>query len=237
MFTHRGGSRMAAGTGVKQIKDFQGKSLLVPHALSIQNMLVHRFLGTKGLVPDIASTPNAVCTEAVPSALMEEMAARDKTCDIAGFICEEPFGTAALGRGVARPLLATTDLWPDHPGSAFVVRRDLVDSRPDELAQLVSHFFKCAAVLDRCLEQGPIENRQVLEAAAVFLKQPETLVAQSLSLSGICFSPDLLVPDPELVGIIARYMGDTMEILSGPADNDNFIDQRFALNGIKEARC
>lgn len=168
MFTHRGGSRMAVGTGVKQIKDFKEKSLLIPHRLSVQHLLLHRFLDARNLIP-ATGAPQTICTEPVPSFLMPEMAANDRAGDIAAFICEEPFGTRAVDQGGAKPLLITQDLWPDHPGSAFVVHRTLLDTHEKDLARLVAHFFHTAAFFDRRIQgQGQKMAPSLLSTAAIF---------------------------------------------------------------------
>ncbi|WDP92700.1 MAG: ABC transporter substrate-binding protein [Desulfobacter sp.] len=233
MFTHRGGSRMAAATGVKQIKDFRGKSVLIPHALSIQNMLLHRFLDARNLIPEKAGDRRGVCAESIPSFLMPEMAARDHG-EIAALICEAPFGTEAIDRGGARHLLATQDLWPDHPGSAFVVHRDLLKGREADISALVSFFFRCAEFIDARIQA---QDDALVPLAADFLQKPAGLVRRALAAACIRYTPELLVPEPELLSVIARYMGENMGLLPGPIDMENFVVPGFARQALEEFNC
>jgi len=237
MFTHRGGSRLVITDKVKRIADFKGKSVLIPHKLSIQHMLLHKFLDAKGILGNNASS-NTVSIEPVPPILMPEMITMDKAEVIAGFIGEDPFAIQAVARGPARQLLATCDLWPDHPGSAFVVRRNLLKTRAEDIAILVRCFFRCAESLDANLtrgkKRGKKENIDLPSLAANFLKQPRNIAAMAFKKGGSTYPPASLVPDSGMLEIIRHYMGETMGLLSSFTNLDNFIEPDFARNALGE---
>lgn len=234
MFTHRGGSRMTCSPGVKRIPDFKGKSVLIPHLLSVQHMLLYRFLDARGMVLEKSWSPETVCAEPVPPFLMPEMTSKDQAGDIAGFICEAPFGTRAVEQGQARHLLASRDLWPDHPCSAFVVRRALLESHPKIIENLVLSFFRCAALLDTDTGKAKKEDDVLMAQASNFLKLPEKIIAGVLESSGVTYAPELLVPDAALLDIIQQYMGRTMGLLSGTINLEDFIMPAFARKALGE---
>lgn len=230
MFTHRGGSRMICPPGVKQITDFKGKSVLIPHKLSVQHMLLHKFMDARGMGLKNVTSPKSVCAEAVPPFLMPEMTARDKTGDIAAFICEAPFGTQAVEQGQARQLLSTQDLWPDHPSSAFVVHHSLLENRGKDIQTIVHAFFCCAAFMDTRMAQGKNFDDAIQPRATEFLKQPD-ITANALESAGVSYTPSLLVPDIGLLDIIHRYMGKTMGLI-GPLDLNQFIMPAFGQDAL-----
>ncbi|MCG8551217.1 MAG: ABC transporter substrate-binding protein, partial [Desulfobacterales bacterium] len=85
MFTHRGGSMIVKNNhpAVAQIKDFAGRSVLIPNALSTQHMLLHRLLASAGLLLGNPDNPEAsVYREPVSPYLMPEMLQQDTDHDI-----------------------------------------------------------------------------------------------------------------------------------------------------------
>lgn len=233
MFTHRGGSRMICPSGVSRIQDFKGRSVLIPHKLSVQHMLLHRFLDAQGMGLENIFSPETVCAEPVPPFLMPEMASLDKVGDIAGFICEAPFGTRELEQGRARQLLATRDLWPDHPCSAFVVRRHLLENMGKEVETLVQRFFRCADLLDAGTGRDKKDALRPLPVRAKEFLKYDHLTAGNLADAGVRYAPKMLVPDSGLLDIIQQYMGKTMGLL-GTIELKDFIMPEFARNALGE---
>ena len=234
MFTHRAGSQMIANPKLNKIRDFKGKSILVPHTLSVQHMLLHKFLSTKGLAVVDRSHPDAVTAEPVAPGLMPEMMAGDKDNDIAAFLTADPYGALAVHKGCGKRLLLSQDLWKNHPCCGFVVRQDLIQTHGDMVAGMIQELFRAADQLDRHIRgtQPLPEDAQAL--AKAFLDQPAAMVADILDTSGVQFTPDLLVPDPDLLDIIRQYMADTMGLLSGSTDLDTFIQPAFAQSALAE---
>ncbi len=235
MFTHRRGSLMICPSGINQIPDFKGRSILIPHRLSVQHMLLHKFLDARGIELRNTWSAKAVCAEPIPSVLMPEMTARDKTADIAGFVCEAPFATAELEQGNLRQVLATGDLWPDHPCSAFLVRRELLENQGKRIKNLVRSLFRSAATLDTIDQEEKNTKDDLMAQASSFLKQPRQTIAAAIEHSGISYAPERLVPDLTPLDIIQKYMGQTMGLISGNIDLKAFTRPEFARDALKEA--
>lgn len=232
MFAHRGGSRMVAGRGIRRIQELKGKTVLVPHKLSIQNMLLHQFLNANGLICAKEHDKQQISTEAVPLFLLPEITSRDSANDIGAFICEDPIAATVIHENGARSLLNTNDLWLNHPSSAFAVHRQVLNDKPAMLQDLVTLFFHRATCLNTVLGSLPPLNPAIVQVAADFTGQPEPVVLNALTESGITFAPKLLIPDIDLMEIIAQYMCGTMKLLPAPVNLEAFIDINFARQAV-----
>ncbi|WDP85754.1 MAG: ABC transporter substrate-binding protein [Desulfobacter sp.] len=234
MLVHRAGSRMVNHPGINKIGEFQGKSLLIPHTLSVQHMLLHQFMSANGMVLESSATTAGVLAEPVPPRLMPEMMALDQEGDIAGFMTADPYGTLMVDQGYGAPLLTSQDLWENHPCCGFVVEKRLVDKEGSALLDLVRLFFRTAAALDTYTRGIEPLDENILDLAAAFLNQPQTITAEALKASRVKFTPALLLPDPDLLNIVGRYMSDSMGILSGNTDLDGFIKPDLAQKALGE---
>ena len=234
MFAHRGGSQMVGNPRINKISDFSGKSVLVPHPLSVQHMLLHKFMGTKGLDLGQDHKTAAVQAEFVPPGVMPEMMAQDEDADIAAFMTADPFATVAVDREYGKKLLSSRDLWKDHPCCGFVIRQDLIEEGYEEVDALVRLFFESAFILDRHRTGESVLDKTALGLAADFLGQSERITARAIEASGVSYTPDLLIPEPDLLAIVQDYMSQTMGMLAGTTDFDTFINPVFARNAVSE---
>ncbi|MEH0018936.1 MAG: ABC transporter substrate-binding protein [Desulfobacter sp.] len=234
MFTHRGGSQMLANPQVSRMSEFSGKSILIPHPVSIQHMLMHQFLGAKGMVLGSDARSCGVLAEPVPPGLMPEMMAQDHDGDIAACMTAEPFATLAADGASGRRLLSSQDLWQDHPCCGFVARESLVEPYYEEFDALVRLFVESATTLDRHITGEQQIDGATLELAARFLDRPEDATARLLETSGVCYTPELLIPEPGLLEIVQDYMSSTMGVLAGTTDLDAFINPAFVQNAVSE---
>ncbi len=234
MFAHRGGSQMVGNPRINKIIDFAGKSVLIPHPLSVQHMLLHKFMGTKGMDLGTDYKPEGIQAEFVPPGLMPEMMARDEDDDIAAFMTADPFATFAVEQGYGKRLLSSQDLWKDHPCCGFVIRHDLVEPNYKELQALIGLFFESAFILDQHRTgKLPLDNA-TLSLAADFLRQSEKVTAKAIKSSGVSYSPKLLIPKTDLLTIVQDYMSQTMGVLAGNTDIDSFINPAFARHAVSE---
>ncbi len=199
MFAHRGGSQLVGNPQISKIADFSGKSVLVPHPLSVQHMLLHKFMGTKGMDLGTDHRPDAVQAEFVPPGLMPEMMSGDEDKDIAAFMTADPFATFAIDRGYGKRLLNSQNLWKDHPCCGFVIRRDLVEANQKEVEALIRLCFESAFILDRHRTGKLALDQATLGLAANFLGQSKRITARAIKASGVSYTPDLLIPEPDLL--------------------------------------
>jgi NitT/TauT family transport system substrate-binding protein len=224
MFTHRGGSMILKkkSSAIKQIKDFAGRSVLIPSHLSVQHMLLHRMVTSAGLQPGNPSDPSAdLFVEPISPYLMPRMIAQDIDGDIAGFAVAEPYGTRALVDNTATRICLTGSLWPDHPCCAFVLHNNMVRQYPETVMQLISFFIQAAQQLHTDLKDC------LMSVGQVFLDQPLPVIEKLISDTDICFDPARLSPDVEQIALIQDYMTDTMGIIRRKIDIERFIDASF----------
>lgn len=240
MFTHKSGSQLVYNrtAGIHQIQDFIGKTILIPHRLCVQHMLLHKFMAAKGLNLKLSGETcwddHSIWAEPVPPGLMPEMLEMDEDGDITAFMSADPFGTIAIEKGNGKRLLTSQDLWKNHPCCCFVVKSDLINSHGDELQGLVKLLFESAQTLDSQIKgENPVDEL-ILGQAEKFLEQSREIICQTFENSGITYSPDLLVPEKSQLDIIQTYMNNTMAILPGTIDLDAFIKPAFAQNALVE---
>lgn len=229
MFGHRSGSVMVQQPSIQKLVDFKGKSILLPHELSIQAMLAHRLFAAAGITLGTADSPRAdVTMEIVPPFLMPEMMAADDDHDIGGYLVSEPFGSQAVQAGHAALLCSSHHLFKNHPGSALLVYQDLVDSRPDFIRELTGQLFQSAKIL---------ENRQDKAYSALFQRFcPDITGSQDLlfSNSRVSYAPGLLVPDKSTLQTIQQYMVKKAGMLPDTVDIDNLVNDAFAATALQE---
>ncbi len=126
------------GADIQSLADFRGKTILVPHGLSIYTLLVHRLMASIGLRLGNDGSSD-VFFEPMAAHLMVEALACDHGGRIGGFMGPEPFGTMAVKAGVGRVVCRAERLWPGYPSDVFVLGADLVDF----LRPAVQGLVKC----------------------------------------------------------------------------------------------
>lgn len=224
MFTHRGGSMIVKNSraSVGQIKDFAGRSVLIPNVLSTQHMLLHRLMDSAGLLLDNSDAgQSAVFPEAVSPYLMPVMLQQDTDFDIAGCAVHEPFGSQAIDENSAVRVCNTGRLWENHPCCAFVLHNSFIREHSQAVAQLVRIFLQAAREIDSCMEDT------LAAIGPSFLKQSEKVVKRVVSGTDLCFNPAMLIPDLQQIQNIQDYMADTMHVLQAKIDIDTFVDTSF----------
>lgn len=235
MFTHRAGSRIIVPEQIQRLTDLRGKSVLIPHMLSIQHMLVHRLLNAGKLNTAGSAEPDeSVGIEPIPCALMPDMANADFDGDIAAFICPAPFGDAEVEKKGFRHLLLSRDLWKDHPGSVFVVHQDLVETRGEDLALMVSCLLDSARQLDLYMSSPDTAAEGTDRTAASFLGLSAGQLQRVLKTSGITYCPELLVPDMTILNIALEYMQTPMAVMPDGTDLNGFIRPEFIHTALSE---
>ncbi len=227
MFAHRSGSLIVKNNSIdiQTITDFKDKTILVPSELSIQTMLLHRILSSAGLSFGHHENKNVDVThEVVPPFLMAEMLAGDE--DIAGYGVAEPFASLAINKGLAKKVCTTASLWKDHPCCVFVLKKDALDNNKKAVTMLMDSFIQTGKQLT-----DP-DNEKILAMAGKFLELDIKSIKQMMEQSGICFNPQLLIPDTEPLNLIQNYMADTMNVLEKKIDISLLVDDSLISNLI-----
>ncbi|WP_245568945.1 ABC transporter substrate-binding protein [Desulfobacter curvatus] len=235
MFTHRAGSRIIVPKQIRKLADFKGKSVLIPHRLSVQHMLVHRLLSAGKLkIADLEKSKESIQIEPIPYPLMPEMANSNLDGDIAAFICPAPFDYAGGKKNGFRPLLISRDLWKDHPGSVFVVHQDLLKTKGENLALMVRCLLDGARRLDRQIFSPDTDENGIERMSASFLGLSVEQTQQALKASGITYCPKLLVPDMQILKIVLDYMRTNMKVSLTGTNLNGFIKPEFIHTALSE---
>jgi NitT/TauT family transport system substrate-binding protein len=239
MFVHRSGSLMVKSRNaqIKSLADLKGKSILIPHRLSVQHLLLHKLLTAAGLNQGprnaCETAAEKIFVESTSPFLMPQMLEKDHDHDIGAYIVPEPYASQAIVKNDADRLCSSDSLWKNHPGCGFVVQKKLEATHGRALEELVSHFFQSAHLLDTQIQPPSIEDT-LLDAAQNFLDQEERVVRQALLHSQINYSPEKLVPDLEKLDIIQTYMTGTMGVMSQTIDLDTFVNPALANKALSE---
>ncbi len=235
MFTHRSGSIIVKKNSpdIKNIKDFKGKTILVPSELSIQNMLLHRLLSTAGLTFGSHDDKKAdVNREVTNPFLMTEMLNSDPDNDIAGFAVAEPFGIDATKNKIATKVCTSDSLWKDHPCCMFISTDQFIDNNHQVIQEIIDVFVQSG----KFIEEN--KNKAVPAMAEVFLDKDKETIQYMMEKTIMNFHPELLIPDIEALETIQNYMFDTMGVLETKIDINQLVEASYikkAVAGIKKA--
>ncbi len=241
MFVHRSGSLIVKNkkNPLKNISDLKGKTLLIPHELSVQHMLLHKLLAAANLELDSSNAGDSdianslARTESTSPVLMPEMLENDEDSDIGGFMVAEPYGSQAIAMGIGERLCTSDSLWKDHPCCGLVVQKGFAASHENIIEKLVCHFFQSAKQLNDMILDNQT-NEKGLDWAENFLDQDRDIVRQSLFNNNVNFNPKMLIPDREKLDIIQNYMTGTMGVMPRTIDLDSFLNPGYAIKAVSE---
>lgn len=232
MFTHRSGSVIvkSRASGINNIADFKGKTVLVPSKFSIQNMLLHRLLSSAGLKLGTHDDNDAdVAGEVVNPFLMTEMLKNDQDNDIAGFAVADPYGSKAVYEGIATKICPSGKLWKNHPCCVFVLKTSLMENYPEAVKEIISLFTQTGRYIE------DTKGDDILSMACCFLGQKKRITQQMLLKTDIHFNPSLLIPDINALNTIQNYMTDAMGVLKNKFDINTLVDNSFILSTLPES--
>ncbi|WP_431284909.1 CmpA/NrtA family ABC transporter substrate-binding protein [Humitalea sp. 24SJ18S-53] len=149
----------------------------VVHPVSSHNYLLREWLVSGGLNPDVDLAMSVLPPPAMPVAL--------GTGALDGFCAGEPWGSAAVACGAGRIMLATGDIWPDHPEKVFAFRASVVEAEPAAAIAATAAVIAAARWLDEPA------NRE--EAAAILAQDAIPAVAPHIIAHGLAGR----VPEPD----------------------------------------
>ncbi len=216
------GSRSGAGlvrrqgANIKTVADFRGRTVLVPHELSIHTLLVHRLMASAGL--RAGADPNAdVILESIAPAMMIEAMEYDKEGRIGGFIAPEPFGTLAVESGMGAMVCDSETLWPGHPSSVFVLRGAVINAFPEAVFELVRNLVNPGA-----------RSNDLVAVAASFLGQVPWVVEKLIGKQAAGREAGCCLPDIKSFEIIHDYMKEELGRVGCETDVAGCLELSFA---------
>lgn len=226
LLTHREGSifvRNEPGQYREPFQDFfEGKSVLIPHKMSVHHMLAHRFFAGMGLKLGVAGQPGTdVQYEVTDPVMMPEFMKGNP--DIAGFIVAEPVGSLAVDAGIAEKGFLSASLWENHPCCVLAVRDDFIASHENALYEFCRMLVQAGQYMEDYPEKAAEIGLDFLDPAGT-LGLRHSLLRQVLA-AGVRTRD--LFPMQEDFEKIQDYMFNEMKV-GKKIDIGNFIDIRFA---------
>lgn len=224
LLTHRSGSILVKNkaAGIRNMRDFKGKIVLIPYQLSVHHMLFHRLLAEVGLKPGTTKDPHAdVFLEVMAPTMMPEAIEYDKEGEIGGFIVAEPIGTQAVAGGYGEEVCLSKDLWPGHPCCVLVMRDHVIRDYPEAVQEITNSFVQSGFFMDK----NPAEAAKI---GSAFLAQDEMLIRSVLSSPADRITASELFPRVNDLIVIQDYMIHDMNIMTSAIDMNAFVDIRFA---------
>ncbi len=204
--------------GFGDLKKFSGKSVLVPSLLSVESMLLHRFLTKAGFkVGKGTGDGGEVRMAEISPHLMMEVAEQDMDGEIAGFLMPEPFAGRALERGVGGFVLNTRSLWSCHPSSVLVFDQTFLQEYPGAVRSFVALLEEGGRRITR---SSQTEFSDFTEAFFGERLGPDSPVTQRREE---IFSPRLFPPDFDTIRLIMSYMASRMGMADCSGKTDDFI--------------
>jgi NitT/TauT family transport system substrate-binding protein len=218
--THKSGSTLITNKNAKieKIEDFKGKSLLIPHYLSVHHLLFDKLMRDLGL--DVGAGKDIIF-DVVSPADIPEILEYDEKGRVGGFIVAEPFGTQVVKAGLGDEFKMSKEIWPAHPCCVLVMNSDMVEKHPEAVQEVVSSLVHSGKDIMR----KPAEAAKV---GAVFLHQAEDIVYSVLSDPKQRVTMDELFPVIDDFEYIQNYMTSKIEAMSARIDLEKFLDTRFA---------
>jgi NitT/TauT family transport system substrate-binding protein len=222
LFTHKSGSVIITNkrANIEKLEDFRGKTVLIPHFLSIHNLIFDKMLRAKGMSIGVGKE-NDVRFEVVAPSEIPEIMEYDEKGTVGGFIVAEPYGSQVVHLGFGEEFALSKDIWPKHPCCVLVVKNEIVQRSPEAVAELVDSLVKSG----QFITDNPAGAAEV---GAKFLGQDVSVMMHVLTEPKDRVVTDELMPNVQDLEAIQNYMTQTIKALSDKVDLGKFVDTRFA---------
>jgi NitT/TauT family transport system substrate-binding protein len=222
LFTHKSGSVIITNkrANIEKLEDFKGKTVLIPHFLSIHNMIFDKMLRAKGMSIGVGKD-NDVRFEVVAPSEIPEIIEYDEKGTVGGFIVAEPYGSQVVLNGFGNEFALSKDIWPKHPCCVLVVKNEIVEKSPEAVAELVDSLVKSGTFISN-------DPAAAAEIGAKFLGQNVAVIKHVLTEPKDRVATDELLPNIQDLDTIQNYMTQTIKALSDKVDLGKFVDTRFA---------
>jgi len=209
------------------------KIFFLPHLLSIQHMLSHKFFSEIGLKPGFVKYKNtSVFYEVVPPVLMPDY--QETGSNIGGFMVAEPIGSKAIDDGLVKLLFLSGELWENHPCCVLAMRDEFIEKNTDA----VYEFVELLVTAGKYIYENPYEASKI----GLSYLDPDNLTGLKQSvLENILKQPNGiktndLLPNFEDFELIQKYLHDKIGI-GTMIDPLKLIDIRFAESAYKKIGC
>jgi len=142
----------------------------VVHRFSSHALILRYFLASAGVDPD----RDVILRVLPPSLMVEAMRAGE----IDGFTAGEPWGSGAIGAGLAEAVAASERLWQRGVEKVLTFRTDWMESKADTVDALLRALAKAALWCDDPANRAELA---LILSASVYVDQPIDLIGRALS--------------------------------------------------------
>lgn len=236
LFAHRNGSICVRNKQGKYNKPYQHffkhKSFLIPHKMSIHNMLAHMYFSQMGLRPGVAGKEavNVLFDVCPPVRMPEFLNQNPETC---GFLVAEPIGSRAINGDIAEQLFLSSEIWDDHPCCVVVFRDDTIQKYRDAVQEFTNMLVQAGLYIrDNIVDSAKIAVSFLDPQGALGLT-PDLL--QKVLSDPMGITTDNLYPSIDDLDTIQKYMVNRMEI-GQLIDLSQFVDTSFADVACKDVK-
>lgn len=217
---HKSGSILIKNkrANINSLEDFKGRSILIPHYLSVHHLLFDRMLREKGL--EIGAGKDIIFDVVAPADIPEIME-WDEKGTVGGFIVAEPFGTQVVKAGYGDELALSKEIWPNHPCCVLVMREELVQKNPDAVHELANSLVKSG-------QKITADPAYAAEVGAKFLSQEKDVIEHVLTQPSDRVTYTEMYPVVEDFEYMQTYMTSHIQAMSRKIDLEKFIRTDFA---------
>jgi NitT/TauT family transport system substrate-binding protein len=218
--THKSGSTLIKNkrANIQTMQDFKGRSVLIPHYLSVHHLLFDRLMRQQGL--EVGAGKDIIFDVVAPSDI-PEILEWDEKGTVGGFIVAEPFGMQVVKSGYGEELAMSKEIWPNHPCCVLVVTEELAGKHPDAVQEMANSLVASG----QFITTHPAEASVI---GAKFLGQDVEVVKAVLTDPKQRVSMNELFPVVQDFEYIQEYMTGTIHAMSAKINLEKFIDTRFA---------
>jgi NitT/TauT family transport system substrate-binding protein len=220
--THKSGSTLIKNkrANIEKLEDFKGKSILIPHYLSVHHLLFDRFMRDQGL--EVGAGKDVIFDVVAPGEI-PEILEFDEKGNVGGFIVAEPFGRQVVKAGWGDEMAMSREIWPNHPCCVLVIKNEIIQKKPEAVQELITSLVASGKFISNNVDISS-------EIGSRFLKQNFDVVKSVLADPKGRVTMNELFPVIQDFEYIQNYMTTTIEAMSQKIDLDSFLDTRFAKN-------
>ncbi len=217
---HKSGSIIVTNkrANIHELKDFKGKSMLIPHYLSAHHMLFDKLLRESGL--EVGAGKDVIFDVVAPSEIPEIME-WDEKGTVGGFIVAEPFGTQVVKAGYGDEFKLSKDIWPNHPCCVLAVSKEIVAKSPQAVLELTKSIVNSGQMITN-------DTERAVAVGSKFLNQQPDVVRFVLTQPHDRVTFNEMNPVFDDFEFMQTYLTGTIAAMSGKIDLEKFIDTRFA---------
>jgi ABC-type nitrate/sulfonate/bicarbonate transport system substrate-binding protein len=232
LLAHKNGSafvRNSKGRYAKPYADFfKGKSFLIPHKLSVHNMLAHMFFEKIGLKASLEKGDDVhVNLEVVTPINMSGFLGGSQ--DVGGFMVAEPIGSKSVAAGITEMQFLSGELWQNHPCCVVAIRDDFADAHTDAVYEFTEMLVEVGKYISEFTKDSAQTGVRFLDPEGKLGLTTPILLNVLTAPHGITTND--LFPVIQDFDDMQRYMHDSMGVGS-LIDFEKFIDSKYA-----EAAC